>query len=188
MDSSKEFLNPSSMLTPGLAGGMTMGITNSLAVQFALLPPGPAYVGLGLSFLFGLLVWANQDVSRLKRCVLYVLNSLVIFVVAVGSNTMGGAVSGPAVASAAAASLSDVLMSSAVAQTQPEVGWCCIDNKLGPATQAECSKASGRFTLKEDAARASCGQPQAGQQQQQQQQQQQPSNKFFRPWVGQKQA
>ena len=180
MDSSKEFLNPSSMLTPGLAGGMTMGITNSLAGQFALLPPGPAYVGLGLSFLFGLLVWVNQDVSRLKRFVLYVLNSLVIFVVAVGSNTMGGAASGPAAASLAS-SLSDVLMSSAFAQPQPEVGWCCVDNKLARATKDACGKSSGRFALQEDAAKASCGPPQANQQNQQ-------SNKFFRPWVGQKQG
>jgi hypothetical protein len=102
---------------------------------------------------------------------------------------MGGAVSGPAVA-AAATRLSDVLISSAVAQTRPELGWCCVDNKLGPATPAECSKAAGRFTLKEDAARQSCAHPpQVGQQQQQQaqQQQQQQGSKFFRPWVGPKQ-
>jgi hypothetical protein len=37
----KEFLNPNSMLTPGFAGGMTMGITNTIATQFEFFHIGP---------------------------------------------------------------------------------------------------------------------------------------------------
>jgi hypothetical protein len=181
MDSSKEFLNPSSMLTPGLAGGMTMGITNVMAAQFSLIPPGTAWLGLGLSFLFGLLVWVNQDVSRLKRLVFYVLNSLVIFVVAMGSNTVGGAVSGKAVA-AAAAGLTDVLVPSAFAQSKaapPQTGWCCVDRRLSRSGPAECQKAAGRFTLQEDAARAACtaAAPVAPAKAPPE------NNKFFRSWI-----
>jgi hypothetical protein len=47
MDTSKDFLTPGSMLTPGFAGGMTMAITNATANQFGISAPGPAYVGLG---------------------------------------------------------------------------------------------------------------------------------------------
>ena len=43
------------MLTPGVAGAMTMMITNALWQNFAL---PPAYTGLALSFIFGLLVLA----------------------------------------------------------------------------------------------------------------------------------
>ena len=42
MSDMEKFLTPESMLTPGLAGGMTMGITNALAFQFGLIAPGPA--------------------------------------------------------------------------------------------------------------------------------------------------
>jgi len=170
MDGSKEFLNPSSMLTPGLAGGMTMAITNSVAGQFDMVAPGPAYLGLGLSFLFGLLVWMSQEVSQIKRAVLYVLNSLVIFVVAMGSNSMGGGVS----AGSKAASLSDLLMSSAYAA--PEVGWCCAGGRVSRGTRDECSKSGGRFATEETSAKAACERtaaPKEGPK----------DNKFFRPWI-----
>ena len=44
MSDMEEFPTPESMLTPGLAGGMTMGITNALAFQFGLIAPGPALI------------------------------------------------------------------------------------------------------------------------------------------------
>jgi hypothetical protein len=170
MDSSKEFLNPSSMLTPGLAGGMTMAITNSVAGQFDLVAPGPAYLGLGLSFLFGLLVWMSQEVSHIKRAVLYVLNSLVIFVVAMGSNSMGTGVS----ATTKAASLGDMLMSSAYAA--PEPGWCCAGDRLTRSTRDECSKSGGRFATQEAPAKAACERPTPAKEPPK-------DNRFFRPWV-----
>jgi hypothetical protein len=42
MSDTDKFLTPASMLTPGLAGGITMGITAALAFQFALGAPTPA--------------------------------------------------------------------------------------------------------------------------------------------------
>jgi hypothetical protein len=82
-----EFLNPKSMLTPGLAGAVTMLITNTLAIQFGLLPN---YTGLLISFLLGLLVFLSQsNVSLPARFLYYFLNSLVIFSVAMGANQTG---------------------------------------------------------------------------------------------------
>jgi len=57
-----EFLNPKSMLTPGLAGSTTMFITNVLAAQFSL-PPN--FTGLFISFAFGLVVFAARRGRRL---------------------------------------------------------------------------------------------------------------------------
>ena len=73
----EEFLTPEAMLTPGVAGSLTMMITNALAVNFAM---PRAWIGLGLSFVFGLLVLVSTR---------NVLNSLVIFCVAVGANGLG---------------------------------------------------------------------------------------------------
>ena len=81
----EEFLTPEAMLTPGVAGSLTMMITNALAVNFAM---PRAWIGLGLSFLFGLLVLVSTR-SMLVKGVFYVLNSLVIFCVAVGANGLG---------------------------------------------------------------------------------------------------
>jgi hypothetical protein len=82
-----EFLNPKSMLTPGLAGALTMFITNSLAKQFGL---APNYTGLVISFLIGLLVFFSQiNIALPARFLYYVLNSLVIFSVAMGANEAG---------------------------------------------------------------------------------------------------
>jgi len=81
-----EFLNPNAMITPGAAGAFTMVITNALCSQFENLPAN--YTALALSFLFGAVVF--QYGSALSaRVVYFVVNSLIIFVVAHGSNTLG---------------------------------------------------------------------------------------------------
>lgn len=80
-----QFLTPEAMLTPGVAGSMSMMIANTLNYQFDL-PNG--WCILALSFVFGLLVLANSK-PLLTRSVLYVLNSLVIFCVAAGTTTLG---------------------------------------------------------------------------------------------------
>ena len=77
-----EFLNPTSMLTPGLAGSMTMLITNALSAQFELTP---SWTGLVVSFLCGTIVLASS-VGLVKKFVYYVLNSLIIFSVAAGAS------------------------------------------------------------------------------------------------------
>jgi hypothetical protein len=83
----RDFLNPNSMLTPGLAGGMTMLITNTVCQWF---PLKPAEVGLAVSFMFGLLVLA-MAAPWWKRGVYYLLNSLIIFCVAAGASGFGAA-------------------------------------------------------------------------------------------------
>lgn len=79
------FLTPEAMLTPGVAGALTMMITNALAVNFEM---ERAWTGLALSFVFGLLVLVAAK-SLIEKAVYYVLNSLVIFCVAAGANGIG---------------------------------------------------------------------------------------------------
>lgn len=86
-----EFLNQKSMLTPGAAGGSTLLITNALGSTFGL-PLG--YVALLISGLFGLSVAAlAAGVPVWQRGVFFVLNTLIIFCVAMGSNSAGQKVS-----------------------------------------------------------------------------------------------
>jgi hypothetical protein len=89
-----DFLNPASMLTPGLAGALTMMISNALFHAFGL---NAAYTALALSFLLGLIVWAAAA-ALLARCIYYVFNSLIIFSVAFGTNSFGFAANAPAIA------------------------------------------------------------------------------------------
>jgi hypothetical protein len=82
MNGIDEFINPKSMITPGIIGGTIMFITNSLCCQFTI---PPKWVGLFLSFLFGLLVLKAEAIPRWQRGVYYVVNSLIIFSVAFGT-------------------------------------------------------------------------------------------------------
>jgi hypothetical protein len=86
-----EFLNPNSMITPGAAGAFTMVITNTLCQQFALLPPN--WTGLLVSFMFGAVVF-GYAAGLLTRLMYFVINSLIIFVVAHGSNAIGVRIQG----------------------------------------------------------------------------------------------
>ena len=87
-----EFLNPNSMITPGAAGAFTMVITNTLCQQFGQLPLN--YTGLAVSFMFGAVVF-GYGASLLTRAVYFLINSLIIFVVANGSNAIGVRISEP---------------------------------------------------------------------------------------------
>src|SRR5213595_1337567 len=71
------------MLTPGIAGGVTMLIANALWVAFSL---PPRWTSLVLSFLLGLLVFVATKVPLWQRAVYYLLNSLIIFAVSIGTN------------------------------------------------------------------------------------------------------
>ena len=85
----KDFLNSKSILTPGVAGAITMLITATLSSQFNL----PAkWTCLTVSGLLGLsIALADQTLTRSARVIFFVLNSLIIFSVAVGANTAGTA-------------------------------------------------------------------------------------------------
>ncbi len=88
----EEFLQPKSMLTPGIAGGVTMLIANTLWVAFSL---PPRWTSLVLSFVLGFLVFVSTGAPLLQRVLYYVLNSLIIFSVSIGTNYAGGSVAGP---------------------------------------------------------------------------------------------
>lgn len=82
----EDFIKSKSMMTPGMAGSATMMITGTLVSQFGL--PG-ALTALGVSFFFGLVVWADRNVLFIHRLIFYVINSATIFSVAVGINQAG---------------------------------------------------------------------------------------------------
>ena len=82
----EQFLNPNSMITPGAAGAMTAVVTNTLCTQFGALAPN--YTALAMSFLLGAVVF-GYGAAIAARVLYYVINSLIIFVVAHGSNSVG---------------------------------------------------------------------------------------------------
>ena len=82
----EEFLQPKAMLTPGIAGGVTMLIANALWVAFSL---PPRWTSLVLSLLLGLLVFVATKVPLWQRAVYYLVNSLIIFSVSIGTNYVG---------------------------------------------------------------------------------------------------
>jgi hypothetical protein len=86
MASIQDFANPRSMMTPGIAGAITMFVTNALGTQFDL-PRN--WVGLVISFLLGLVVFASSVAGIGERLALYVVNSLIIFATAFGTNSVG---------------------------------------------------------------------------------------------------
>ena len=83
-----EFLNPKSMLTPGIAGGIVMLITNTLLNQFGL---EARWTALILSFLLALVVFLSVAIPAWQRAVFYFFNALIIFSVAAGTNQVGTA-------------------------------------------------------------------------------------------------
>ncbi len=82
-----EFLNPKSMLTPGVAGATMMFLVNGLAQPFPELPE--RYVALALSFAIGTVAFSAKSIGLVQRGIFWVLNSLVIFVVGFGTANLG---------------------------------------------------------------------------------------------------
>ena len=81
-----DFLKPESMMTPGVAGAITMTISNTMWLQFGL---QQRWSALALSFAFGALVFAATRIPVWQRAVYYLLNSLIIFSAAAGGNYLG---------------------------------------------------------------------------------------------------
>ncbi len=92
-----EFINPKSMLTPGICGAVVMMVSNSVTSVFNIdSAPVCGWISLGLSFLLGLMVFAAGSGKMWMRVMLYVFNSLIIFATAAGVNVSGkSATSGP---------------------------------------------------------------------------------------------
>src|SRR5437899_12112645 len=83
------------MLTPGIAGGVTMLIANALWVAFSL---PPRWTSLVLSLLLGVLVFVamTSSVPLWQRAVYYLVTSLIIFAVSIGTNYVGVGLTHPA--------------------------------------------------------------------------------------------
>ena len=82
-----EFLNPKSMLTPGVAGAMVMLLSNAICQAF----PEVAfrYMALGISFLLGSVLLSEKSMEFTRRFGFWVLNSLIIFAMGVGATNIG---------------------------------------------------------------------------------------------------
>ncbi|MFN0192961.1 MAG: hypothetical protein ACKVP5_13470 [Aestuariivirga sp.] len=78
------FLQPEAMLTPGVAGGVTMLITNAVSGVF---PVPLSATGLAISALLCTLPLASAA-PLWKRSVCYVLNTLIVFSMAMGTGTL----------------------------------------------------------------------------------------------------
>jgi hypothetical protein len=180
MDPIKDFLNPQSMLTPGIAGASIMAIINTLSMQFDLARPWPALMALLLSALCCALALSTDRMPWWRKGIYFVLNSLVIFSVASGVNGLGNS------GGAAQVSLADkahyalrrvTAMPEALAQEPEKPGWCCLNGQLQPAAQSACLGSGGRFFADKQAADNACrpSQPAAPPRD--------GPKKFFRPWL-----
>jgi len=98
----QDFANPRSMITPGIAGGITMFITNALGTQFEL-PLN--WVGLAISFVLGLIVFSSSISTGFERIVLYFVNSMIIFATAFGTNVAATRSFAPGAAAVASVSV-----------------------------------------------------------------------------------
>lgn len=81
-----QFLNPKSMSTPGVAGALMMLIANTLCINFPEFPF--RYVALILSFLIGAVVFTASTMKIWERGIYWIVNSLIIFSMGVGSTNI----------------------------------------------------------------------------------------------------
>ena len=183
METPKEFLNPNSMLTPGIAGAVAMAIANTFSAQFGF---SGAVVALLCSFLIGLLVATVKTVPSWKKYVYYVFNSLVIFTMAVGSNTLGQVAGTDGATPATLSYLEELAPGVALGVTQAHAdasseGWCILNKKVATASQRECKKWDGRFFANRQKAE------QAFEAENSKKSTKTPmEQRFFKPWFGKK--
>jgi hypothetical protein len=115
-----DFLNPKSMLTPGVAGSLVMLLTNAICYNFGELQP--RWVGLVLSGALGLLVFLKGTIPLWQKITFYLLNSLIIFSVGMGTANLAHtsaaqpAETAAAVGSSFSSELSELFVSTAGAQ------------------------------------------------------------------------
>lgn len=85
-----DFLNPRSMLTPGVAGMVIMGISNTLWVSFSI---PKTWSSLLLSFLLAILVSRKFTAALYEKAIFIIFNTLIIFSLAVNTNFAGRKIS-----------------------------------------------------------------------------------------------
>ena len=96
-----DFLNPKSMVTPGMAGALVMFLSNAICLQFPEI--APRWAALVLSFALGAMVIAAANLPRLPAAGFWLINSLIIFAVAAGSAGVAAKATAPAATTASAA-------------------------------------------------------------------------------------
>ena len=89
-----DFLNPKSMLTPGIAGALMMFLANALCATFPEI--AFRYVALGLSFALGLIVFRAAKIGLTEKATYWFLNSLIIFSTGVGASNIAANIERPA--------------------------------------------------------------------------------------------
>jgi hypothetical protein len=82
----KEFLNPRSMLTPGIAGSMVMVIANTLWVEF-MVPQ--KWTALVLSFVLLIPILLRFSANIFEKLIYFSFNGLIVFSLAVNTNFAG---------------------------------------------------------------------------------------------------
>jgi len=92
-NSINEFINPKSMVTPGVAGSLMMFLANGICMQF----PEMAfrYVAISLSFLLASVILSIKELQFFQRLAFWVVNSLIIFTVGVGSSNIAANMTAP---------------------------------------------------------------------------------------------
>ena len=80
-----EFLDPRSKLTPGIATTFTVVISNSFSFFFEW---DRLLTAIVISCVINLLVVQGQNIPLWKRIIYYILNTLYIFSMSLGANSM----------------------------------------------------------------------------------------------------
>lgn len=81
-----DFLNPRSMLTPGIAGSVVMVIANTLWVEF-MVPQ--KWTALTLSFLLIIPILIKFSASWIENVIYFTFNGLIVFALAINTNFAG---------------------------------------------------------------------------------------------------
>lgn len=177
-----EFLKPQSMLTPGIAGALAMFLTNALTSGFGVQSqPYPALICLIISFVIGLVVFGSTIKPFWRKFVYYGLNSLIIFAVAMGTNTTGLAVMQDETKQQQTTAVRESVDKPALpkiatmrAKSTSASGWCCLNNKVNTSSKAECDKWGGKYFKSRAEAQAAC-KPQDNRETQ--------PTRFFKKWL-----
>lgn len=82
----ERFLNPRSMLTPGVAGSVVMVIANTMWIEF-MIPQ--KWTALVLSFLIIIPILMQFGVSLIENIIYFMFNGLIIFALSVNTNFAG---------------------------------------------------------------------------------------------------
>lgn len=81
-----EFLNPKSMITPAIAGGLVMTIANTLWVQFSI---PTKWTALSLSIMIVIPILSRFSAGFLEKSIYFLMNVLIVFAMALNTNFSG---------------------------------------------------------------------------------------------------